>query len=71
MRYDYDPTGDLTAARDAGGNARRFAYDEHHLVRHTDRLGQSFYYEFDSTASSGRRVVHAWGDGGLFDYRLP
>ncbi|CAN5907546.1 RHS repeat-associated core domain-containing protein [soil metagenome] len=62
--------GDLTAVIDALGNPYRFAYDAHHMVRHTDRNGLSFYYEYDKTPPDDWRVVHAWGDGGLYDYRF-
>ena len=57
---------DLAAATDALGAARIFAYDRHHMVRHTDRLGQSFHYTYDSEW----RVMHAWGEQGLHDYRF-
>ncbi|MEE5092602.1 RHS repeat-associated core domain-containing protein, partial [Xanthomonas euvesicatoria] len=58
--------GDLVAAEDALGVPRTFAYRQHRMVRHTDRLGLSFRYAYDGQW----RVVHAWGDGGLYDYRF-
>lgn len=64
--YEHDKTGDLVAVVDPLGAPRTFEYAEHHLVRHTDRTGLSFYYEYDAR----HRVVHAWGDGGLYDYRF-
>ncbi|MCW7536941.1 DUF6531 domain-containing protein [Aquabacterium sp. A7-Y] len=67
--YEYDQAGDLTAVRDALGHPYCFAYDRHHMVRHTNRTGLSFYYEYDTTDENWR-VVHAWGDGGLYDYRF-
>ena len=69
VQYQYDDVGNLMAVLDALGNPYTFAYDGHHLVRHTDRNGLSFHYEFED-AGGERRVVHAWGDGGLFDYRF-
>jgi len=63
--YQYADT-DLDAAIDALGAPYRFAYQEHRMVRHTDRGGLSFYYTYDSQW----RVEHAWGDGGLYDYRF-
>ncbi|MCW7539338.1 DUF6531 domain-containing protein [Aquabacterium sp. A7-Y] len=68
VEYDYDEEN-LAAARDALGNPYRFVYEQHHLVRHTNRAGLSFYYEYE-TVDNGRRVVHAWGDGQLYDYRF-
>jgi RHS repeat-associated protein len=58
--------GDLVAAVDALGAAREFAYLQHRMVRHTDRLGLSFHYAYDDRW----RVAHAWGDGGLQDCRF-
>jgi RHS repeat-associated protein len=69
VRYEYDEAGDLVAVIDALGHPYRFAYDEHHLVRHTDRNGLSFYYEYDKDGEDWR-VTHSWGDGGLYDYRF-
>lgn len=66
VSYDYDEAGDLVAAIDPLGAPRRFEYAKHHLVRHTDRTGLSFYYEYDAR----QQVIHAWGDGGLHDYRF-
>jgi len=58
--------GDLEAAVDAHGDARRFAYEAHRMVSHTDRNALSFHYAYDNKW----RVVHAWGDGGEYDYRF-
>ncbi len=55
VQYRYDDKGDLVAVIDALGNPYTFAYDAHHMVRHTDRNGLSFYYEYDK--SSRRRVA--------------
>jgi RHS repeat-associated protein len=69
VRYEYDEQGDLTCVRDALGQPYSFGYDAHRMVRHTDRNGLSFYYEY-ATANGDWRVIHAWGDGGLYDYRF-
>ncbi|HBK47251.1 MAG TPA: type IV secretion protein Rhs [Xanthomonadaceae bacterium] len=58
--------GDLVAALDPLEAARTFEYRRHRMVRHTDRVGLSFHYAYDAQW----RVVHAWGDGGLYDYRF-
>ncbi|MEI2432889.1 RHS repeat-associated core domain-containing protein [Lysobacter yananisis] len=58
--------GDLVAAVDALDAARRFEYRQHRMVRHTDRVGLSFHYAYDARW----RVVRAWGDGGLHDYKF-
>ncbi|WP_341809727.1 RHS repeat-associated core domain-containing protein [Xanthomonas oryzae pv. oryzicola] len=65
MAYRYTD-GDLVAAEDALGAPRRFVYRQHRMLQHTDRVGLSFYYDYDRQW----RVVHSWGDGGLYDYRF-
>ena len=68
-RFEYDEAGDLTAVYDALDLPYGFAYRNHRLVRHTDRNGLSFHYEYDQYVAEGR-CVHTWGDGGLYDYRF-
>ena len=70
VRYEYDQPGDLVAVRDALDQPYRFAYDTHRMISHTDRNGLTFYYEYDKSSEREWRVVHAWGDGGLFDYQF-
>lgn len=65
VSYRYQD-GDLTAALDALDAARTFEYRQHRMVRHTDRVGLSFHYAYDAQW----RVVRAWGDGGLHDYKF-
>ena len=67
VRYEYDQAGDLVTVLDALGQPYRFAYADHHLVRHTNRNGLSFHYDYD-TGGEDWRVTHSWGDGGLYDY---
>lgn len=66
VEYRYSAEGDLASAIDPLGAARTFAYEGHRMVRHTDRVGLSFHYAYDAEW----RVIHAWGDGGLYDYRF-
>lgn len=70
-RYRYDQRGDMVAVEDAAGEPYAFGYeDEHRMVRHTNRNRLSFYYAWQRHDDGVIRVVHAWGDGGLFDYRF-
>ncbi|SEP46728.1 RHS repeat-associated core domain-containing protein [Rhodospirillales bacterium URHD0017] len=69
VEYEQDERDDLSEVRDTLGHPLRFVYDEHHMVRHADRNGLSFHYQYDK-APSGWRVVRSWGDGGLHDYRF-
>lgn len=70
VRYEYDAAGDLVSVIDALHKPYTFAYDAHHMVRHTDRNGLSFYYGYDKSNPEEWRVIHAWGDGGLYDYQF-
>ena len=67
--YDYSGDGDLIEVRDALGSPYRFAYDEHHMSGHTDRTGLSFWYEYEKTVE-GWRVIHTWGNEGLYEYQF-
>ncbi len=70
IQYEYDLNGDLVSVIDALGHPYTFAYDDHHMIRHTDRNGLSFYYDYQTSANGERRVNHAWGDGGLYNYQF-
>jgi RHS repeat-associated protein len=69
VSYGYDTAGNLVEVRDALGEPYRFAYDGHLMVRHTNRTGLSFHYEYQHGGDTAQ-VVHAWGDGGLYDYQF-
>ncbi len=71
VRYEQDADRNLVAVHDALGQPYRFEYaGGRHMVRHTDRNGLSFYYSHVRHDDDVWRVDHAWGDGGLFDYRF-
>ena len=70
VRYQYDQQGDLVAVIDALNSPYTFAYNDHRLVRHTDRKGLSFYYKYTMSEEGEWRVTHAWGDDDLYDYRF-
>lgn len=70
IRYEYDQVGNLVSAIDALGHPYTFTYDGHLMTRHIDRNGLSFFYEYHTAANGEERVVHAWGDGGLYDYQF-
>jgi RHS repeat-associated protein len=69
VRYEYDRAGDLVAAVDALGAVHRYQYQGHRLVKHTNRTGLSFTYEYDGDGPDAR-CVRTGGDGGLYDYRF-
>ncbi|MGP3593654.1 RHS repeat-associated core domain-containing protein [Vagococcus sp. WN89Y] len=65
-RYEYDAEGQLSAQIDALSHPRRYFYQQRHMVSHIDRNGQGFHYHYNDTW----QVVHAWGDGGVWDYHF-
>lgn len=69
LRFEYGDSGDLVCVYDALDAPYRFHYDHHRLIQHTDRNGLSFYYAYDDYSPDGR-CIHAWGDGGLYDYHF-
>ncbi len=68
-RYGYDARGDLIQVTDALGQAWRFEYATHLLVRETDRTGLSFHFEYDGLGQDAW-CTRTWGDGGIYDHRL-
>lgn len=64
--YDYDTGRQLSAEIDALANPRRFYYQQRYMVSHVDRNGQGFHYQYNDDW----RVIHAWGDGGVWDYHF-
>lgn len=69
VRYEYDADVDLCTVFDPLDAPYRFAYVNHCMVRHTNRNGLSFYYEYDRLVSDGQ-AIHSWGDNGIFDYHF-
>jgi RHS repeat-associated protein len=68
-RFEHDAQGDLVAAIDAAGQAYRFEYVTHLLVKETNRNGLSFYFQYDGLGSAAR-CVRTWGDGGIYDHEI-
>jgi YD repeat-containing protein len=69
VSYDYNRDGDLLAVYNPLNAAHCFYYENHCLLKHTDRAGLSFYYTYDVTGPGGK-CVHTRGDDGLYDYRF-
>ena len=60
ISYTYDEQSNMTAITDAMGQSTEMVYENHLMVKKTDRNGQSFYWEYDQQ----KRCIHTWGDGG-------
>ena len=70
LSYRYSYEGELVEARDALGHPFRYGYDDQHrLAEETDRLGLTFYFEYEGSGIESR-CVHTWGDGGVFERHL-
>jgi RHS repeat-associated protein len=69
IRYEYDDAHNLVSVIDALDAPYQFFYKNSLLIQHKDRNGLSFYYEYDRDDHEAK-CVHAWGDGGLYDYHF-
>ncbi|MEN7551945.1 RHS repeat-associated core domain-containing protein [Rapidithrix thailandica] len=58
--YRYDAEGNMAGILDSLGQETVMEYQEHLMVKKTDRNGQAFYWEYDNES----RCVHTWGGGG-------
>lgn len=69
--YRQNEQGDLVSVIDTLNQPYCFEYrDDHQIIRHNDRNGLSFYYDYKKHGDGISRVFRAWGDHGLFDYRF-
>ena len=64
--YGYNANNDLSVITDALEQDTKIEYENHLIIKKTDRNGQSFYWEYDDV-TTGARCVHTWGDGGLLE----
>ncbi|CAM3766074.1 RHS repeat-associated core domain-containing protein [Flavobacterium branchiophilum] len=60
VSYQYDDNQNLIAIADALGNPTVMQFENHLMVKKTDRNGQAFYWEYDKQ----NRCTHTWGDDG-------
>ena len=64
VHYQYNEEKDMTGITDALGKTTRIEYENHLMVKKTDRDRHTFYWEYDSNRIENARCVHTWGDGG-------
>jgi RHS repeat-associated protein len=60
VAYTYSSDGDMIAITDALNKTTRIEYENHLMVKKTDRNGQAFYWKYDQF----ERCTHTWGQGG-------
>ena len=65
--YGYSPAGDLSEARDALGQAYKYDYFNHLMVKETNKNGLSFFFQYDHVDERAK-CVRTWGDGGIYDH---
>jgi RHS repeat-associated protein len=63
VSYTYNEAGDLVTIADSLNQTVQLEYQDHLMIKKTDRNGQSFYWEYDER----KRCVHTWGDGGILE----
>ncbi len=63
VSYTYDTLGNMTGITDALEQTTVMEYQEHLMVKKTDRNGQTFYWEYEGSGIDAK-CVHTWGDGG-------
>ncbi|MCW5518549.1 RHS domain-containing protein [Aureitalea sp. L0-47] len=64
VEYSYNESGDLIGITDALDQTTKMEYENHLMVKKTDRNGQSFYWEYDGK-KTGAKCIKTWGDGGI------
>jgi RHS repeat-associated protein len=62
--YSYNKEGDLIGITDALDETTVIEYENHLMVKKTDRNGQAFYWEYEGK-QTGARCTKTWGDGGI------
>jgi len=69
LSYTYDAQGNLTGTADALNQTFRYEYQGHLLIKETNRIGLSFYFEYDG-ADENARCARTWGDEGIYNHKL-
>ncbi|WP_299888211.1 DUF6531 domain-containing protein [uncultured Lacinutrix sp.] len=64
VSYTYNEDGDLIAITDALEQTTSMEYQNHLMVKKTDRNGQAFYWEYNGK-TTGAKCIKTWGDGGI------
>lgn len=67
--YLYDQLGNLISVSDALNQPFTYAYQQHLLIKETNRNGFSFNFEYDGEDSAAW-CARTWGDGEVINHRL-
>lgn len=69
VKYEYDEQGNMVKSYDAHYNALTYIYENHLLVKETNKNGLSFNFEYNGKNTSAK-CVRTWGDGGIYNHKL-
>ncbi|CAM4376748.1 RHS repeat-associated core domain-containing protein [Zobellia roscoffensis] len=69
VSYDYNKEGDLIRIGDALDQYTIMEYENHLMVKKTDRNGQAFYWEYDGD-KTGAKCIATRGDGDILSGTL-
>jgi len=69
VSYTYDRAGNLKESKDAMGHSFFYEYEQHLLIKETNRNGLSFQFTYDGNGVDAR-CIRTWGDEGIYDHKL-
>ncbi len=67
--FHFDLQSNLHKVFDAHKKEFKYEYQNHLLVKETNRNGLSFYFAYDGE-NEHARCTRTWGDGGIYDHKL-
>ncbi|WP_298507073.1 DUF6531 domain-containing protein, partial [uncultured Maribacter sp.] len=69
INYGYNKEGDLIRISDALDQQTLMEYENHLMIKKTDRNGQAFYWQYDGK-KTGAKCIATQGDGGVLSGTL-
>ncbi|OEK08202.1 hypothetical protein A8C32_01690 [Flavivirga aquatica] len=69
VAYQYDELGNMITITDTLEQSTIMAYQDHLMVKKTDRNGQAFYWEYEGDGINAK-CIHTWGDNGWQEGRI-
>jgi RHS repeat-associated protein len=69
VRYRYDAMGNLIESLDAHDQAMSYVYQNHWLVKETNRNGLNFFFQYFGNGTEAK-CSRTWGDGSIYDHKL-
>lgn len=64
VQYQYNEEKDMATITDALGKSTSIEYENHLMMKKTDRDRHTFYWEYENGQQGKSRCIHTWGDGG-------